>query len=249
MMKRVIVITAAICLAFIVNAAMAYTWHLVASYPTPVSNPRGFRVSGGSVGYVVEGGSIPYVYQYHLSTGSIVSSFPAPSGGGAWGMTGRTSLKMYISNNRTSWIYEITSTGSVTSSFRCPVAGPADMNLNWISGYLDIAIPDRNIIAVVDETTGSLVRTFVAPGSRPTACCGYQTTLIADSATHTIYENGVPVITNLETPVGADERVSTDNDYYVGLFVVDDFTDHIYMYVKTVAIAPASLGRVKALFE
>jgi hypothetical protein len=114
---------------------------------------------------------------------------------------------------------------------------------------LDIAIPDRNIIAVVDEKTGSLVRTFVAPGSRPTACCGYQTTLIADSATHTIYENGVPVITGIETPVGADEDATTDNDYYVALFVVDDATDHIYYYNNTVEVAPASLGRVKALFE
>ena len=246
MMKKAM--AAAVCLSFTI-VPFVYAWQFVASYPTPVSNPRGFRVSGSSVGYVVEGNSVPYIFQYRLSTGSIVSSFQAPGGVGAWGMTGHTSLVMYISNNRTSWIYEITSTGSVTSSFRCPVPGPADMNLNWISGYLDITIPDRNIIAVVDETTGSLVSTLVAPGSRPTACCGYQTTLIADAVTHTVYENGVPVITGLETPVGADERVSTDNDYYVGLFVVDDFTDHIYIYVKTVAVAPASLGRVKALFE
>jgi hypothetical protein len=114
------------------------------------------------------------------------------------------------------------------------------MDLRWYPRDLYVAIPDRNIIAVVDETTGSLVSTFKAPGSRPTACCGYQTTLIADSATHTIYENGVPVITGIETPVGADWDATTDNDYSVALFVVDDATDRIYWYERTLAVAPAS---------
>ena len=241
-------IAAACCVAFIVNAAMAYTWHLVGSYPTPVPNPRGFRSGGGLFGYVVGAGPTPYVYGYHLSTGSIFSSFPAPGGAGAWGITGFSTSTMYISNNVTSWIYRVTRTGSVRSSFQCPVPGPADMNLNWITTYLDIAIPVMNVVAVV-TTTGSLVKTFTAPGSRPTACCGYQTTLIADSATHTVYENGVPVITGIATPVGADEEASTDNDYSVWLYVVDDATDLIYIYQKTVGVAPASLGRVKALFK
>ena len=248
-MKRVIVTTAAICLAFIVNAATAYTWRLVASYPVPVPSPRGYRVSSVSAGYVVDAGSPPYVYHFHLRTGSIVSSFPAPGGAGAWGITGSPSSGFYVSNNRTSWIYEVTGTGSVISSFRCPVAGPADIDLHWYTYNFLIAIPDQNIIAVVDRTTGSLVSTFAGPGSRPTACCGYQTTLIADSATHTIYENGVPVITGIETPVGADWDATTDNDYSVALFVVDDATDRIYFYNKTVAVVPASLGRIKALFE
>ncbi len=224
-------------------------WKLMASYPTPVSNPRGYQTGGISFGYVLGAGPTPYVYGFRLDTGSIVSSFPAPGGAGAWGITGSPSSGFYVSNNRTSWIYKVTGTGSVISSFRCPVPGPADMDLRWYPRDLYVAIPDRNIIAVVDETTGSLVSTFKAPGSRPTACCGYQTTLIADSATHTIYENGVPVITGIETPVGADWDATTDNDYSVALFVADDATDRIYIYQKTEGVAPASLGRVKALFE
>jgi hypothetical protein len=246
MMKRVIVITAAICLAFIVNAATAYTWRLVASYPVPVPNPRGYRVAGFGYGYIIEAGSIPYVYYFGLFTGSIISSFPAPGGAGAWGITDLYE-ESYISNNRTSWIYKVTSTGSVISSFRCPVPGPADMNRSWMTRYLEIAIPDRNVIAVVDATTGSLVSTFAGPGSRPIACCGYQTTLIVDAATHTVYENGVPVITGINTPVGADENFTTD--YELWLYVVDDATDRIYWYERTLAVAPASLGRVKALFK
>jgi hypothetical protein len=230
------------------NAACAYTWRLVASYPVPVSNPRGYRVGPLFYGYIVDAGSIPYVYYFLLPTGSIFSSFPAPGGPGAWGITGLYE-ESYISNNRTSWIYKITSTGSVISSFRCPLPGPADMNINWMTRYMEIAIPDRNVIAVVDTTTGSLVRTFVGPGSRPTACCGYQTTLIVDAATHTVYENGVPVITGIDTPVGADENFTTDNDYDLWLYVVDDATDRIYWYERVLTVVPASLGRVKALFR
>lgn len=249
MMKRVIVITAAICLSFIVNAACAYTWRLVASYPTPGPNPRGYSVYGVESGWIVQGEAIPHVYHVYWYTGSIITSFPAPGGAGAWGIAGSSPGGFYVSNNSTSWIYKVTSTGSLVSSFLCPVAGPADIDFHWYTYQLCIAIPDQNIIAVVDRTTGSLISTFAAPGSRPTACCGYQTTLIADSATHAIYEDGVPAITGIGNPVGADEEASTKYDYYVALFVVDDATDHVYFYNKTVAVAPASLGRVKALFK
>ena len=246
MIKRVIF--GVWCLGFILVPTVN-GWRFVASYPTPVFDPRGYQTGGISFGYVVRAGPTPYVYGFQLDTGSIVSSFPAPGGAGAWGITGSPTSGFYVSNNTTSWIYKVTSTGSVVSSFLCPVAGPADIDFLWYTYQLCIAIPDQNIIAVVDRTTGSLVSTFAGPGSRPTACCGYQTTLIADAATHTVYENGVPVITGIATPVGADEDASTDNDYYVMLYVVDDATDHIYYYNKTVEVAPASLGRVKALFE
>ncbi len=245
-MKRVI--TAAFCVVFIVNAAGAYTWRLVASYPTPRPNPRGYGDCGGTGGFIVDAGPTPYVYRFRLGTGSILSSFPAPGGAGAWGINTDPSDRMYVSNNRTSWIYRITSTGSVISSFRCPIAGPADLDYNVLWFYLYIAIPDKNVVAVV-TTTGSLVGTFAAPGSRPTACCGYQTTLIADSATHTVYENGVPVITGIETPVGADLFATTGSDYDVLIFVADDTTDRIYAYIRAVTVAPASFGRVKALFK
>jgi hypothetical protein len=245
MIKRVLI---AVWSFGFVLAPTVNGWSFVASYPTPISNPRGYQTGGISFGYVVAGGATPCVLGFLLSTGSIVSSFGAPGGTGAWGLTGSPTSGFYISNNNTSWIYKVTNTGSVTSSFICPITGPADIDFPLVGPYyLHIAIPARNLIAVVNQTTGSLVSTFAGPGLRPTAITGYQTTLIADSATHTIYENGVPVITGITTPVGADVDASTD--YHVNLFVVDDATDRIYIYRKTVAVAPASLGRVKALYK
>ncbi len=243
---RKFIIPVAICSVFMVNAAEAATWGLVASYPVPVPNPRGCRAIEFFDAYIVNAGSIPYVCYFRLSTGSIFSSFPAPGGAGAWGVTGRYE-DSYISNNRTSWIYRVTSTGSVISSFLCPIPGPADMNINWLTGYMEIAIPAQNVIAVVNRTTGSLVSTFSGPGSRPIACCGYQTTLIADAATHAVYEDGVPIVTGIATPVGADEYFTTDYNYW--FYVVDDATDRIYWYENFLTVVPSSLGRVKALFE
>jgi hypothetical protein len=126
--------------------------------------------------------------------------------------------------------------------------GPADLDWRGSPRYLYIAIPARNVIAVVTRA-GSLVRTFAAPGSRPTGCCGYGFTMISDSATHTIYENGRPVITGLQTPVGIDENFTVGQDGYHWIWVVEAMTNYIYEYELVVGVEPASFGRVKALFR
>ncbi len=76
MMKKAI--AAAVWLSFTV-VPFGYAWDIVASYPTPVSNPRGYQTGGILFGYVVRAGPTPYVYGFQLGTGSIVSSFPVPN--------------------------------------------------------------------------------------------------------------------------------------------------------------------------
>ncbi|UCH77943.1 MAG: hypothetical protein JSU81_09500 [Candidatus Coatesbacteria bacterium] len=125
------------------------------------------------------------------------------------------------------------------------------MSVRWFSPPgLQVAIPDRNIIAVIN-TAGSLLATYAGPGARPTGCWGYAHTYVSDAATHTIYENGVPVITGIQTPVGLSGRTLTAPPYDMGLYVVDDATDRYYYYgrVSETRVEPASLGRVKALFR
>jgi hypothetical protein len=236
-----------IILAFALFAVAGGAWKFVASFRCPVANARGYAASSEVGGWTVNDGTTPYVYHFNFNIGSILTSFPAPGGAGAWGIGSDLGLAFFVSNNRTSWIYHITTAGSLYSSFRCPIAGPADLDVRGFPRYLYVAIPDRNIIAVVNQTTGSLVSTFAAPGSRPTGCCGYGTTLISDSATHTIYEDGVPVITGIQTPVGIDEGFTADVGHFV--WVLDAATNYIYRYDNWVGVAPASLGRVKALFR
>jgi hypothetical protein len=240
----------AVILAATTFAAGVATWELVGSFRCPVANARGYAASSTVAGWTVSGDPTPYVYHFNFYIGSILSSFPAPGGAGAWGVAQLAYNVLYVSNNRTSWIYLTHTTGSIYSSFPCPIPGPADLDIRETQSYLYVAIPARNIIAVVNQTTGSLVSTFAGPGSQPTGCCGYGMTLISDSATHTIYEDGVPVITGIQTPVGIDDQHTIDSmdiDYF--LFALDAATNYIYRYDNLADVEPASLGRVKALFR
>jgi len=242
-------IWAAACTVFIAVAAAAATWELYASYPTPGPDPRGYTSDGDFRGYIVQGGQTPYVYHMYWYTWRILASFPAPGGVGAWGICAGPGTNMYLSNERNSWIYKMTTNGSVVSSFRCPVAGPADLDRGFGS-KLYVPIPGRNVIAVVDENTGSLVSTFSGPGSRPTACGGYPGEFfVADSATHAVYEEGNLVIASIRSPTGFGNIAVTVDGSVVEVQVVDDATDYIYFYRDSSTVEPASLGRVKALFE
>ncbi len=225
-------------------------WKLVASYPTPGSNPRGYAARGYGYGWILEAEATPHIYQVYWPTGSIYSSWPAPGGAGAWGICYK-SPELYVSNNRTSRIYRVTTGGSVLSSFRFALGRPADIYDCPMGPYLYVAVPGRNVIAYI-TTAGSLLGTFPGPGSRATACAGYSPTpfYVADAETHTVYENGRPVITGIQTPVGMDCTLYIGGDQgNVDLYVVDDASDHIYFYRRSTAVAPASLGRVKALFR
>ena len=247
-MNKLFVIALLIC--FITVGVLAIDWGLVASYPTPGPNPRGYSSDHPEAGYIIMDGPAPRVYYYSWERGSILSSFPAPGGLGAWGVF-YLYPRLYITNNLTSWIYEATTQGSVINSFRCPFDGPADLGLQ---GYypvgLLVAIPDRNLIALLDRTTGSLVGTYAGPGSRPTAASGYAHIYVADAGTHTIYENGVPIIRGIQNPVGLGSAWFMEPPYDWHIYVIDDATDRYYYYFwGSGGVFPASLGRVKALFE
>ena len=245
-MKRVNAL--AVLISFAAANATTGAWKLYASYPTPGPNPRGYWSGGPEAGYIVMDGANPYIYFYWWIRSSIISSFRAPGGAGAWGIARETSGDFFITNGRTSWIYETTSQGSVLNSFRCPFDGPADCEFAW-PGFI-VAIPDRNIIALLNRTTGSVIGTYAGPGRRPTGCGGYAHFYVADAATHNVYEDGVPIITGIQTPVGFSYTWSMAPPYDISLYVIDDATDHYYFYHRDdLAILPASLGRVKALFK
>jgi hypothetical protein len=230
-------------------AANTAAWELVGSFRCPVTDARGYARNGMTTGWTTSGGPAPYICYIGLMTSTIISSFPAPGGAGASGVANDSGYALFISNNLTSWIYKTTTSGSLYRSFPCPVPGPADLDIRGFPISLYIAIPDRNVIAVVNPTTGSLVSTFKGPGSRPTACCGYGMLLVADSATHTIYEDGIPVIRGIQTPVGIDEAHTLGYGVDHFIWILDAATNYVYRYDKLTGVEPASLGRVRALFR
>jgi hypothetical protein len=240
----------ALGLLFVCVSGASYgdAWKLMASYPTPGPNPRGYSSTTPAAGFIVMDGLNPYVLRYSWEQGTIRSSFPAPGGPGAWGITRESGGGIFVTNNRTSWIYETTTQGSLVNSFRCPFDGPADCEFAW-PGFI-VAIPNRNIIALLNRKTGSLVGTYAGPGRRPTGCGGYAHFYVSDSGTHTVYEDGVPIITGIQSPVGFGYTAYTAPPYDKELYVIDDATDYYYWYTRTSEdIGPASLGRVKALFK
>jgi hypothetical protein len=230
-------------------AALA-AWYVVSSCPAPCPEPR--DLTPYSACYLVGDGPTPYVYRINPQTGSAYSSFPAPGGPGAWGITD-VPLKdeLYLSNYRSSWIYKITTNGSVLSSYLCPLRGPA--GISWGEpDRLEVAIPDINVVAALDLNEGYLISAFRGPGFRPTSCIGSNWAYIGDAGTHTVY-GGLsrhPMITGIEDPVGLDMyQYVNDTNARSGLYIVDAATKYIYNYEDNAPVAPASLGRIKALFQ
>ena len=144
----------------------------------------------------------------------------------------------------------MTENGSVIGSFRCPLPGPAGIGESW-GNRLEVAIPSMNVIAVVNPITGSLVSTIRGPGLKPTACSDWGARFITDAGTHALYLRGHLVMENIETPTGIWYMVRQGKDTlnYYKMFLVDAATKQIYEVNENVAVVPASLGRVKALFR
>jgi hypothetical protein len=232
-------------LAAVTASSAAANWGIVSSCPTPPGEPRGLHGQ-----YLVCDGPTPYVYRVYLKTGSVYSSVPAPGGPGAWGIAGGgEAYELFISNYRTSWIYKVTTTGSVARSFLCPFPGPAGMNSQW-PYVLEIAIPEMNLIAIVNRKTGAALSVVPGPGQIPTACSGWAGQYVTDAGTHGLYARGQLVIENLEFPTGVwkgEEPIGDcgPHEYYL----VDGATKQIYSIYSDAAVAPASVGRIKALFE
>jgi hypothetical protein len=239
------VIISVTVLAAAVGFNAAANWGIVSSCPTPCAEPRGLDGN-----YLVGDGLTPLIYYLSLKSGSVGSSFAAPGGAGAWGITrAAEEYEFYVSNYKTSRVYKITTTGSALSSFNCPLPGPAGINSRW-PNLLEIAIPSMNVIAVVNRVTGSLVSTVRGPGLSPTACSGWSAAYITDAGTHGLYASGRLVIENIEFPTGVwkgeePPRDTGPHEYYI----VDGATRQIYTIYSDAAVAPASLGKVKALFE
>ena len=244
MAYKAVITYAALTVVIPVNAVAH--WGILSSCPTPCDEPRGLLYGG----YLVGDGATPYVYSLSLVTGSVFSSFPAPGGAGTWGIASAgEEYEFHISNYWTSWIYRINTTGSVLSSFVCPLPGPAGMCPRW-PNQLEIAIPDKNIIAVVNTLSGSLVSTIPGPGLKPTACSSWWADFITDAGTHAVYLNGRLIIENIEFPTGISETEQHPQDTEgQKLYVVDAATKQIYDIRDNISVAPASFGRAKALFR
>jgi hypothetical protein len=240
-------------------AAGADDWppRLVGSFPAP---PNAIALSCEYQPlYALVGGREPLILILDGSNGSITGSYnlPVPYGARGIATTGSGSPYLWVSNRLNSFLYYLTTGGSLLGSFRCPEGTPFGLGGYWYGGgpdkgYLTVSCRNENQILRVNPTTGSLASSFSGPA---TAVIGYDERFAVDRYSDCLYWKRGGFWEVLDTlparPRGVTvaERISTDAapgalDAYV---ICRD--DYIYHYYGWTAVAPASLGRVKALFR
>ncbi len=231
--------------------AGASGWSIAASYPAPAPNARGINLHTPGGYSILCDGSPPRIYKLGEPSEYINLAIPR----GAWGLSSWGQDIITVSNYNNSYIYQLTTTGSVISSFQCPKAHPADLSGGGGIYRKYVAIPEENL-AVEVTTTGSVVSSFRGPGNRLTAIEAYSSNdgVIGDAATHRVYFIGFGGFP-LGAPAGVwADRKTCDNDHeppYTFVWVVDAATNYIFQlcYSGGENINPASFGRVKGLFK
>ena len=206
--------------------------------------------------YALVVGATPTVYVLNDYNGSIIQSFSVPVPNGARGVTvtGYDPGYLWISNRLNGFLYRLTTAGSLLGSFRCPGGTPYGLGGNRYGyrpddGYLTVSCRDENHILRVNHTTGSLVSSFAGPA---TAVISYDEWLAVDRYTSYLYWNYYGSWQVLDTlparPWGVGTTVMWPTDQGVRSYVLCH-NDYIYHYRGYTAVAPASLGRVKALYR
>jgi hypothetical protein len=243
---KVVIVTA---LAFIAASAAATNWHLYASVAAPAPNVRGYHWGPDDHDFVLTDGDPPRLWRFdpqrkRFVGGAVNLDIPK----GAWGVAyWRSKGGLWVSHYGNSHIYNLTLDGSVISSFRCPRPNPADIMIGiFTEPDIAAAIPDDNVILIL-TTTGSLVKTYPGPGTRVTAGCHPRS--CADIGTGRAYTwdgtfpaPGAAAFMQDEIELsGRYYRVETTNMY--------DNTVRVWDHGGVQPVFPASLGRVKALFQ
>jgi DNA-binding beta-propeller fold protein YncE len=252
-MKRgMLVVTLAVALA---AAAGAQSWppRLVASFPAP-PGARDVAFEGWGPLYVLAPGTPSRLYKLTTS-GSITASFTVSLPAGARGIAyeGYSPSRIWVSNRLNGYIYAFTTAGSLTSSFRCPVGKPYGLGFSVYNpthgSGLFASCRDENRIVRLNPTTGSLLSSFAGPAS---AVIGYDDWLCVDRDSNYLYWDFNREWRVLDTlparPYGVATGVLWPTDVDVSAFVLCR-NAYIYFYMGYTAVAPASLGRVKALFR
>ena len=241
------------------SAAARADWppRLIGSFPAP---PGAIAVAcEGEPLYALVVAAPPTVFALNSWNGSITGSFTIPVPNGARGIatTGGYPIKMWVSNRLNGFLYRLNTSGSLLGSFACPGGTPYGlggyMYFGPNRGYLMVSCRDDNQIIRVNPTTGSLESSFPGPA---TAVIGYDDWLAVDRYTSNLYWNFYGSWEVLDTlparPWGVTTGVygTTDQAIAVSSFVLCH-NGYIYRYsgIKGDAVAPASLGRVKALFR
>ncbi len=237
-------------------AARADDWppRMVDSFPAP---PGALDIALGVWRlYALVDGNPPTVYELEYGTGSIAETFTLRVPRGARGISydWYPRRMFYLSNRINGYIYKIPIDTPIVSSFLCPVGTPYGLTYSdvyWRHGSgVFAACRDENLIARIDPTTGELLSTFAGPA---TAVIGFDYCFAVDRYTPFLYWDYYGSWQILDTLPARPRGVALgleERPYDEGIrgFVLCR-NGYIYYYYGYITVAPASLGRVKALFR
>ncbi len=253
-MRRGMFVVALVAASTVAAGAQVWPPRLVGSFAAP---PGAIDVAyeEGPL-YALAGGATPTVFTLNYWNGSITGSFSIPLPNGARGIatTGYSPTHIWVSNRLNGFLYRLTTTGSLLGSFACPGGTPYGLGgyrhaYRPDDGYLMVSCRDENHILRVNHTTGSLVSSFTGPA---TAVIGYDEWLAVDRNTNYLYWNYYGSWQVLDTLPARPWGIGTNVLWTTGTGIsgyVLCHDDYIYHYGGYTAVAPASLGRVKALYR
>jgi len=237
---------AAVTIVLIAFAAVvsASGWKVVASYPAPAANARG--ISLGTIPFpnycVLCDGSPPRIYNLFNPSQYINLNIPS----GARDFAPRSG-RLWVSHSN-NFVYIVSTTGSLSSSFRCPKNGPAGVGPDgWV------AIPAENL-AIRLDTGGSIVASFGGPGSRLTGLYAYGSGydyIVGDPDTHKLYFNEYGT-GSLQSPIAIAADLTTNGPPWGHVYVVDQSTNWIFNFEWAGSgepVTPSSFGRARGIFR
>ncbi len=245
----------AIVIATLAAGAGAQVWppRLVASFAAP---PGAIDVAYENRGFYVLIDAAPPTVCELTTNGSLLGSFavsvPAPARGITY--DGYNWSRFFISNRTNGYIYRLTTAGSLVGSFRCPAGAP--YGLGFTDGYsphglgLFAACRDAGCIARLNATTGSLLSTFAGPAAAPVTYDDFFAGVRDSNDVYWDYNRLWQVFDTMPArPLGVAAGVDWPTyDQWVKLYILCQ-NGYIYRYEGYTAVAPASLGRVKALYR
>jgi hypothetical protein len=240
--------------AALTAAAGAQVWppRRVASFPAPAGSVDVAYEERAL--YVLVGGASPTVCRL-TTNGSLLASFSVPVPNGARGITydGYSWSTLYISNRVNGYIYKFTTAGSLSGSFPCPAGAPYGLgysDYNPRHGWgLFAACRDAGYIARLNATTGSLLSTFAGPAAAVVTYDDFFAGVRGNPRLYWDYYGSWQILDTLPANVsGVAAGVMWPTDQTIYLFVLCA-NEYVYYYFGWTAVAPASLGRVKALYR
>jgi glycosidase len=247
-MKRSLLFTIVVLLA--ATSVFAGTLTVVSSFTSAKNWRKGLEYAGGYL-YTTSNYSDNSILVY-TTTGSLVRSIPTPASAMGVEVSNAPSGYLWLNTFSPANGYRmVLSSGSVAASWSGPASG---YGITSDGTYLYWSTTSSDMMYVL-TTTGSVVRSFTQPGGFPGGCDyvapGYLWLCNWSGSPFIYYCTTMgSVIDSFSTPGAARPSGVTWDGNYVWYHEYSGTTGPVFRAtVNFTNVAPASVGKVKALFR